>query len=105
MNNQREYEKLDRLGVEKPRSYYIPFPQNEKFTYKNKILDRKASDRFISLDGEWHIKEHKNLDSVCLDEKLTEKIVVPSCVQLYGYDQIQYINTRYPFPFRRSPRG
>ena len=100
MNNQREYEKLDRLGVEKPRSYYIPFPQNEKFTYKNKILDRKASDRFISLDGEWHIKEHKNLDSVCLDEKLTEKIVVPSCVQLYGYDQIQYINTRYPFPFR-----
>ena len=100
MKNQREYEKLQRIGIEKPRSYYIPFSENKKFAYKNKILDRNASDRFISLDGEWRIKEHKNLESVCLEEKLTKKIPVPSCVQLFGYDQIQYINTRYPFPFR-----
>ena len=98
MKNQREYEKLQRIGIEKPRSYYIPFSENKKFTYKNKILDRNASDRFISLDGEWRIKEHKNLESVCLEEKLTKKIPVPSCVQLFGYDQIQYTNLRYPFP-------
>ena len=100
MVHQKEYEKLERVGVEPPRSYYIPFSEDKKFGYKNKILDRKSSDRFLSLDGEWLIKEHKNLESVRLEEKLTQKIPVPSCVQLVGYDQIQYINTRYPFPFR-----
>ena len=100
MENKREYERLERVGVEKPRSYYIPFPQDKRFAYKNKILDRKASDRFILLDGEWKIKEHKDINSVCLDERLTKKIPVPSCIQLFGCDQIQYINTRYPFPFR-----
>ena len=39
MEHQKEYEKLNRIGVEKPRSYYIPFPQDQKFVYKNKILD------------------------------------------------------------------
>ncbi len=100
MLHQREYERLDRVGLEKPRSYYIPFPQNQKFVYKNKIVDRNASERFLSLDGEWSIKEHKNVESVCLSERMTKKIPVPSCVQLFGYDQIQYINVRYPFPFR-----
>lgn len=100
MEHKREYEKLERIGVEKPRSYYIPFPKDKKFSYKNKIIDRKASERFISLDGEWRIKEHKNIQDVSLRETLTKKIPVPSCVQLFGYDQIQYINARYPFPFR-----
>ena len=100
MKHKKEYEKLNRIGVEKPRSYYIPFPQDKKFVYQNKIIDRKSSDRFISLDGEWWIKEHKNIETVSLGERLTEKILVPSCVQLFGYDQIQYINTRYPFPVR-----
>ena len=100
MKHKKEYEKLNRIGVEKPRSYYIPFPQDKKFVYQNKIIDRKSSDRFISLDGEWWIKEHKNIETVSLGERLTEKILVPSCIQLFGYDQIQYINTRYPFPVR-----
>lgn len=100
MLHQKEYERLERIGLEKPRSYYIPFSQSQRFVYKNKIIDRKASERFLSLDGEWSIQEHKNLESVCLSERMTKKIPVPSCVQLHGYDQIQYINTRYPFPFR-----
>ena len=29
---------------------------------------------------------------------LDETIPVPSCVQMHGYDHIQYLNTRYPFP-------
>ena len=63
MKHKKEYEKLNRIGVEKPRSYYIPFPQDKKFVYQNKIIDRKSSDRFISLDGEWWIKEHKNIET------------------------------------------
>ena len=96
----REFEKFARIGVEGPRSYYIPFATDDKIALKNKIVDRESSSRFTSLNGVWRIKEHKGIDAVCIDEKLKETIPVPSCVQLHGYDHIQYINCRYPFPVR-----
>lgn len=99
MKTNFEYQRFQRIGVEKPRAYYVPFSTNTPFAFKNKILDRTSSDRFISLDGVWQIKEHKNVQSVNLSERLTETIPVPACVQMHGYDHIQYINTRYPFPF------
>ena len=52
----------------------------------------------MSLDGVWAIKQHGCFDEVDLSESLTEKIPVPSCVQMHGYDQLQYLNYRYPFP-------
>ena len=58
MNHNREYEKFDRIGVEKERSYYIPFSEYDKVKYHYGIIDRKSSSRFISLDGEWDIKQH-----------------------------------------------
>ena len=100
MLNNQEWVHFNRSGIEKPRSYYIPFGENQPFAFQGKILDRNASERFISLNGEWKIKEHINIESVEIDEKLSKKIPVPSCVQMYGYDQIQYINCRYPFPCR-----
>ena len=93
----REYESFERIGVEPFRSYYIPFAENDKIKSKYGIIDRTQSSRFISLDGEWLIKQHGCLEEVEVSETLTEKIPVPSCVQMHGYDQIQYINTRYPF--------
>ncbi len=99
MNHQNELLHYKRMGAEKVRSYYVPFSAEQEISFKNGIVDRLASDRLFSLDGEWQIKEHACLDSVEIEENLTEKIEVPSCVQLKGYDQIQYINSRYPFPF------
>lgn len=96
----REYETFARVGVEPPRCYYVPFAQEQSFTFKHKIIDRSASKRFIGLDGEWYIKEYKSPENVNISERLTKKIPVPSCVQMHGYDQIQYINARYPFPVR-----
>ena len=96
----KEIESFERVGVEKPRSYYVPFAQEQAFAFKYKIINRKASERFISLDGVWKIKEYKNLAEVDINGKLTKSIPVPSCVQLHGFDQIQYINARYPFPAR-----
>lgn len=96
----REWEKLERVGVESPRSYYIPFGEEEEISFKNRIIDRMGSKRFLSLDGVWKIKAHKNAESVCLSGEMTENIPVPSCVQMHGYDQIQYLNIRYPFPFQ-----
>ncbi len=94
----KEYESFERVGVEPHRSYYIPFAENDKIKTKFGIVDRRSSSRFMSLDGVWEIKQHKNVEQVVLDEALTETIPVPACVQMHGYDQIQYLNTRYPFP-------
>ena len=98
MENRKEYESFERIGVEPHRSYYIPFAENDKIKSKFGIIDRQSSSRFISLDGVWSIKQHRNIAGVGLNEELVEEIPVPSCVQMHGYDKIQYINTRYPFP-------
>ena len=94
----REYESFERIGVMPHRSYYIPFAENDKIKSKFGIIDRHSSSRFLLLDGVWQIKQHRNISLVDINEDLSETIPVPSCVQLHGYDHIQYINTRYPFP-------
>ena len=53
----------------------------------------------MSLEGIWQIKQHDSVDLVDANEVLTEKIPVPACVQMHGYDHLQYINTRFPIPF------
>ena len=98
MINNREYETYARVGVEPPRSYYVPFAQEQQIAFLYGIIDRTKSSRFISLDGEWQFKAHEDIADAEMDEQLTDKITVPSCVQMCGYDQIQYINTRYPIP-------
>ena len=88
----KEYESFERIGVEPHRSYYIPFAETDKIRNKFGIIDRSSSSRFVSLDGVWEIKQHKNVEEVVLNEELTEKIPVPACVQMHGYDHIQYLN-------------
>ncbi len=95
----KEWLDFNRNGVEKPRAYYIPFSAEAEFAFKNRILDREASDCFISLNGAWKIAEYTRPDLVDITKEPTDKIFVPSCVQMHGYDRIQYINCRYPFPF------
>lgn len=94
----KEYESFARIGVEPQRSYYIPFAENDVVKTRYKIVDRKSSSRFTSLDGVWKIKAHQCVEDVDINEEVTNDIPVPACVQMHGYDQIQYINTRYPFP-------
>ena len=95
----KEYEKFDRIGVEPHRSYYIPFAESDKIKKTYGIVDRKSSSRFLSLDGKWQIKQHDCPQDFSVDEQLTESIPVPSCVQIHGYDNIQYINVFYPYPY------
>ena len=94
----KEFERFDRIGTTPHRSYYIPFAPNDTVKTKCGILDRTSSSRFTSLDGEWQIKQHDHVEDFELNEELSASIPVPSCVQMHGYDHIQYINTRYPFP-------
>ena len=94
----RESEKFDRIGTTSHRSYYIPFAPEDAVGTKYGIIDRATSSRFTSLDGVWQIKQLNHIEDFQVDEALDATIPVPSCVQMHGYDQIQYLNSRYPFP-------
>lgn len=87
-----------RVGTMPHRSYYIPFSEGDEIKDRLGIIDRRSSSRFLSLDGEWYIKELSRPEFCDVSEELTDTIDVPSCVQMRGYDRIQYINTRYPIP-------
>ena len=90
----REYESFERIGTTPHRSYYIPFAADDKVRTRYGIVDRFASSEFMSLDGEWQIKQHTNVQEADINEALDRIIPVPSCVQMHGFDQIQYLNTR-----------
>ena len=94
----KEFQKFDRIGTTPHRSYYIPFAENDTVRTKHGILDRTSSSRFTSLDGVWQIKQLDHVEDFDVNEMLGESIPVPSCVQMHGYDHIQYLNIRYPFP-------
>ncbi len=84
------------------RSWFIPFSGKEvleKSDYKN---ERYVSDRIQMLSGEWDFKYYAKMSEMpevfdSAKEKF-DKATVPSTWQRTGYDQIAYINTRYPFP-------
>lgn len=65
-----------------PRSYYIP----------------GGSSQYLLLNGEWKFA-YFNRD-IDVPEKIEQwdKITVPSCWQLYGYDNPNYTNINYPYP-------
>lgn len=94
----KEYECFARIGTTPHRSYYIPFAPQDAVMTKHGIIDRSSSSRFTSLDGVWQIRQHNHVEDFDVREPLEEVIPVPSCVQMHGYDRIQYLNTRYPFP-------
>ena len=90
---------FSRVGTLPHRSYYVPFAPADEVRERLGIVDRTSSSRLLSLDGQWQIKEHTSPSEVELCEELTSTIDVPSCVQMRGYDVINYLNTRYPIPF------
>lgn len=92
--NCREWERTENFGMLPQHCYFIPYDYSDSFNG-----DRTRSSRFESLNGIWSFRAHACLEDCELNEELNEKILVPACVQLHGYDQIQYTNIRYPFPF------
>ena len=92
--NNREWERTQDFGMLPPRAYYTPFDKADCYD-KN----REKSSRFQSLNGEWKLKAHKRIEDCEIEETLPDVIEVPSCVQMKGYDGLQYTNIRYPFPY------
>ncbi|MBQ8893358.1 MAG: DUF4981 domain-containing protein [Clostridia bacterium] len=89
------------LGTCPNRSYYIPCADEAEASEK---CLRKASSRIQLLNGEWDFKYYpsvRDLKAVPWEEDgvTYDRIEVPSCWQMKGYDQIQYTNVNYPIPF------
>ena len=91
------------------RAYYIPLSPLQAAKEENRgsnfNLEREASDRFQLLNTEWDFGFYPNLEAVPTDffapaaAPLPARIPVPGTWQHHGYDQHQYTNINYPFPF------
>ena len=66
----------------KPRSYYIPTGVSE----------------YMLLNGEWDFAYYSREIDVPDEIEQWDKIPVPSCWQLYGYENPNYTNINYPYP-------
>lgn len=79
-------------------AYFIPFSSAESAVKKT----REFSPYFTLLNGEWdfaYFESYTHLPQDFLHFSFTNKIPVPSNWQNYGYDNHQYTNVNYPFPF------
>ena len=101
LHEQKLFNSTDRVNVLPQRSYFIPFSIKQDFVFKDEgVIDRDRSEEYISLNGEWEFKAYDSFEDIhSIDESLPDNIPVPSCVQMFGYDQNQYVNLLYPFPF------
>lgn len=75
-----------RVNTTPHRSYYIP-------------LDHNMQEQRTYLNGEWNFKYYSSFADINLNDECVDKIPVPSVWQMYGYDNHQYTNLRYPIPF------
>ena len=80
----RFYENLEKIQENRlpQRSYYIPENKNA----------------YLDLNGEWDFKYYSA--DFLEEESITnwDKISVPSCWQLKGYENPNYTNINYPYP-------
>ena len=90
-----------RIGALPACSYFIP-ADNEHAAR----LRREYSGRFHSLNGRWRFGFFENVRALTApfweDIGLMDGygyIDLPSSWQMKGFDQQQYVNIRYPFPF------
>jgi beta-galactosidase len=85
------------IGTLPDHAYFIPFAKGQ-----NAFADRKDSQYFLLLNGEWDFSYYDSI--IDLPDDFTDmqkctKISVPSNWQLSGYDKAQYTNVNYPIPF------
>ena len=91
------------IGCEKPRAYFIPYG-----TESGAVAgDRAASERFVSLCGEWSFRYYRSVNEIedftspDFSDEGSDRITVPMSWQMAlgrGYDTPHYTNVNYPFP-------
>lgn len=103
MKFQKYWEDTTTLQVnrEPARAYYIPYTNTEAA----KTGKRSRSEAYQTLNGSWKFFYHSSVQDVQSDfnEKDADTsgwddLIVPSCWQTSGYDQMQYTNLNYAIP-------
>ena len=92
----RKYEDLNFIheNTLKPRAHYIPYDSLEK-ALKG---DKTKSDFYTLLNGEWDFKYYsRDIDCPKVIDSW-DRIEVPSCWQMKGYEKPYYTNVNYPYP-------
>ena len=84
------------------RSYFIPHSTDDGMRNSTFMNERFGSDKVIMLNGEWDMKYYDHCDDIKSDfdsnnEKF-DKIILPSTWQRTGYENPNYLNSRYQFP-------
>ena len=102
LNYHRSIEHLH-VNCDKPRAYFIPYGSDAAAATGN----RAASNRFVSLCGEWSFRYYRSVNDVedftapDWDGNGSERINVPMSWQMLldrGYDTPHYTNVNYPIP-------
>ncbi|MFC5647884.1 glycoside hydrolase family 2 TIM barrel-domain containing protein [Paenibacillus solisilvae] len=97
------WEDLNVLQVNRqaPRAYYIPYADEQSA----KSGRRGQSPYYQTLNGNWKFQYHRTVHDVVepfyeedADVSAWDELIVPSCWQVKGYDQLHYTNLNYPFP-------
>ncbi|QCT03660.1 glycoside hydrolase [Paenibacillus algicola] len=103
LNLEKYWEKpgIVEVNRELPRAYYIPYSSREEAA----SLKRGRSPYYQTLNGEWKFQYHHSVEQV--EERFYEaeypaegwdSLLVPSCWQTHGYDQMHYSNVNYTIP-------
>lgn len=95
----REYERLDRLSHNRlpQTATFIPYDSLEKAL----VGDPDQSAYYRHLNGRWDFRYYDRdaeLPEEITDISFPDKIPVPSCWQMHGYDKPCYTNLNYPHP-------
>jgi len=92
---EKYYLKCDSVNTMPARSYYVPFKKGQS---RDK---RENSECFQSLNGVWNIRGYESVLGAdrFWESEGEDEIIVPSCVQYFGYDYFQYVDFAYPFPY------
>ncbi|ANE45227.1 glycoside hydrolase [Paenibacillus swuensis] len=101
LENYWENPRLLHVNREQPRAYYIPYAD----TVSAKERKRGRSPYYQTLNGNWKFKYYDSIAKVEesfyreeADISAWDTLLVPSCWQAKGYDQLHYTNVNYPIP-------
>lgn len=91
----RKYEDLGRMheNALKPRAHYIPYDSLKKAL----LGDKSKSEYYTLLNGEWDFRYFSRDIDCPATIKEWDKVKVPSCWQMTGYEKPYYTNVNYPY--------
>lgn len=89
---------IQNINLMPRRAFYIPYQHGEK---NYDLTTRYETQNITLLNGEWQFQFFNSFEDYINKDINNEKqhLTVPSVWNLYGFDQIQYLNTQYPIPF------